>query len=927
MRRLLPQLLVLLSLAMAGCGGFDASGPGATTGAEADVSRHAARGHGSGKGLAASSVDPGGPLIHNPSEELREFDPEGLLRWSAAPGADVYELWVYADRERRQLVETSGALRATDYRFTKLVGGATYFYELYYRVTGTWAALPLDALTTTGRVLKARLVNPQEELEAFEATGTLRWSAVAAADLYEVWVFDDRDLAGILEKSGAIRETQYQFRNVPPGTTCYVVVFSRVDGAWHAGGPLPVTVVAESALPRLLNPQEELDAFAPGGLLRWSAVGGATAYEAWIYADSTLNEVVENSGSLAGRSFAPRRLLPERRYSVWVLASLGGQWRAGAPVRITTVAQAVKPRLTNPQDELDAFATSGTLRWSEVPGATAYELWIYTSADLLQLAEAARTGPSREHALQRLCRDGTYYTKLFAYVDGAWSSGWAVPVRISQGDSPVACVPPAPGVSLKASAREVPRGGAVTLEWSSRFASSCAASGAWSGDKAPSGQETSGALTAPSLFTLTCSGGGGATSMQARVTVLNDPPVAVFAPRPATGFAPLAVELDASASYDVDGRITEYRWDLGDGNVAWTQRFTYFYHAVGSRDVTLTVMDDDGATSRVTHTVLVLPAAPAAYYSVTEIPPLGGPAVTPVALNERGQVVGAASVDATETRHAFLYSDGLTQDLGTLGGRESSASDLNDAGEVVGTAQNAAGFDRAFLYRNGAMQDLGTLGGWFSEARGVNAAGEVAGQSADRDGFYLGFLYSNGTMHSLGTLGGDYSDARAVNDQGHVTGRARTAANDERAYVHRDGVMRDIGAGRPGMGIWTEDINERGDVVGMWVPETGYAGYTGFLYRDGVMRELVPGRYTEPKQINDAGVVVGYAHFGNAGHAFAWHETVGLVDLNERIDPALGFTLRVAEDINDRGQIVAHGQRRGGASVAVLLTPAAAPAP
>ena len=929
MERAGTQLLVVLLLALlallAGCDGIRGSAGTGEESARTSTAVEPVRGPGPRKDAAALPAAAAWPLIQNPAEELREFDPAGVLRWSAASGADVYELWVYADAGMRQVVESSGALRATDYRFTRLVGGATYFFKLYYRVSGAWAELPATELTTTSQVLKARLVNPQEELEGLATAGTLRWNAVPGADLYELWAFDDRGLGGVIEKSGAIGETQYQFRNVQPGTTVYVVVFSRVDGIWHAGGPLPVTVVEASTLPRLLNPQEELDAFAPGGILRWSAVTGASAYEAWIYTDSTLNVVVESSAGQAGRSYAPRSLAPGRSYSVFVLAKVGGEWRGSAPVRIATVAQAEKPRLTNPQEELDALATNGTLRWSEVPGATAYELWIYTSVDLLQVAEAARTGTQREHALQRLCRDGTYYTKLFAYVDGAWTSGWAVPVHVSEGESPAGCVPPAPGVTLRASAREVPWGGSVSLEWTSRFATSCAASGAWSGDKSLAGQETLGPITAPRLYTLTCSGAGGTTSMQARVDALNAPPVAAFAPSPATGFATLAVDLDGSPSTDADGRIIQYHWNLGNGTEAYMQRLTAFYPTAGTYEITLTVEDDDGATSRVTHTVNVLPSRVAAYYAVSEIPSLGGTSVTPEALNELGQVVGASTRDATETRHAFLFSDGVTRELGSLGGRGSGARDINDAGEVVGTAQNALGFDRAFLYRNGTMQDLGTLGGFSSEGTGINAAGEVVGQSTDRDGFALGFVFAGGTMRSLGTLGGDYSDAQGINDAGHVTGRSRTAANQEHAFLYRDGVMQDIGAGRSGMGLWTEGINDRDEVVGMWVPESGYSGYTGFLYRGGLMRELVPDRYTEPKQVNDAGIVVGYAHFGNAGHAFAWDELSGLVDLNERIDPALGFTLQVAEDINDRGQIVAHGYRRGGASVAVLLTPATPP--
>src|SRR5262249_14799412 len=76
--------------------------------------------------------------------------------------------------------------------------------------------------------------------------------------------------------------------------------------------------------------------------------------------------------------------------------------------------------------------------------------------------------------------------------------------------------------------------------------------------------------------------------------------------------------------------------------------------------------------------------------------------------------------------HAVRWQGGNLVKLGTLGGNESTAGGVNDRGQVSGCATNAVpdsfnlgcvGFvgspqqGRAFLWQNGVMQDLGTLGG------------------------------------------------------------------------------------------------------------------------------------------------------------------------------------------------------------------------
>ncbi|MEM1439246.1 MAG: hypothetical protein AAF545_05190 [Pseudomonadota bacterium] len=78
---------------------------------------------------------------------------------------------------------------------------------------------------------------------------------------------------------------------------------------------------------------------------------------------------------------------------------------------------------------------------------------------------------------------------------------------------------PSPTISLSASPTSVTSGSGTTLNWTSDNASSCTASGAWSGTKALSGSQSSGTLSSTAQFSLICSGEGGSVSQSVTVSV------------------------------------------------------------------------------------------------------------------------------------------------------------------------------------------------------------------------------------------------------------------------------------------------------------------------------------------------------------------------------------------------------------------------
>jgi probable HAF family extracellular repeat protein len=193
---------------------------------------------------------------------------------------------------------------------------------------------------------------------------------------------------------------------------------------------------------------------------------------------------------------------------------------------------------------------------------------------------------------------------------------------------------------------------------------------------------------------------------------------------------------------------------------------------------------------------------------------LGGSYTFPVALNDRGDVVGTSS-DAEELSVPFLWSGGHMRRLPL-----SSVSGINNHRQISGgVAVEPDGYHAVRLHGR-YIADLGAGPFNRSNSYAINEAGWIIGWKFSPQQDQRGVLWRGRGATDLGTLGGGSTEARSIDDRGQILGISQ-AAEGMHPFLWQRGKMTDL----YDLGVTADGdvqgLNERGEILISYRPVFG----------------------------------------------------------------------------------------------------------
>jgi hypothetical protein len=327
------------------------------------------------------------------------------IRWATEPGALAYYLYVGTSPGLKDIID-SRETQATEWPAANLPTGTPLYARIHTKYASGWVS---SSITFT--VMPLAVFQDLAPQQSISPSQTFRWTPVDAAQAYYLYVGSSPGLKDYVN-TGETQATSFQARNLPAGRTVHARLHTKHGGIWrHVDLPLEVAPVAT-----FINPAPNATDVEADLTFRWNAVEGAQAYYLYVGTAPGKKDLIDSRETQATQW--PGKYLPANQIHYARLHTKhGGVWRyTDLQFKKTPHSVFIEPATDGAEIDPRSLLT-----WTEVPGASAYYLYVGSSPGLKDIVNTGETAAlSRD--IRALPRGQTLYATLHTKVDGIWRS-------------------------------------------------------------------------------------------------------------------------------------------------------------------------------------------------------------------------------------------------------------------------------------------------------------------------------------------------------------------------------------------------------------------------------------------------------------------------------------------------------------------------
>jgi hypothetical protein len=314
-----------------------------------------------------------------PSNGATSVSTATSLGWAASNGATSYDVYL-GTSSALDSGDLKGSVDSPGYTPSGLASDTTYYWRIDARnghgVTGgtlwsfTTSGLPPPAVTN---------LSPSNGATDIGASVGLNWTSSSGATAYDVYVGTTASL-GTGQLAGSVTTPGYSLSMLAGGTTYYWRIDARNGVGTTPGAVWSFTTGSPPPPVSNLQPANNAGNVDSSVTLTWAASPGATGYDVYLGASSTLT-AAQKISTVSALSQNVMSLVSGTQY-YWRVDAIGAYGTTPGTVWSFTAGPPAMATGPIPASGATSVDVASTLTWSPANGATSYDVYFGASGSL-----------------------------------------------------------------------------------------------------------------------------------------------------------------------------------------------------------------------------------------------------------------------------------------------------------------------------------------------------------------------------------------------------------------------------------------------------------------------------------------------------------------------------------------------------------------